>query len=245
MFLIFQLKLSIEMSNNKKVVIEENFCFSFKSGNVGIKKNARLYYDSHKNVIENWWLQTSKVPIFIDTNFLLNAYSLPKSQRSLFVNFIHLNKDRIYITDQIDEEYQRKRRSFIKNYSSSLQEISKEVGSIKKAIDITKHCKELIVKLENLKKRPIVQNDFNNYLGDIENTISKVKEWELATESSCSDLYKYVDAKLADFHNQLESEQKNNILDDDIVNAVALCQFCDNISDVCFLRPDKISAPRP
>ena len=230
MFLIFQLKLSIEMSNNKKVVIGENFCFSFKSGNVGIKKNARLYYDSHKNVIENWWLQTSKVPIFIDTNFLLNAYSLPKSQRSLFVNFIHLNKDRIYITDQIDEEYQRKRRSFIKNYSSSLQEISKEVGSIKKAIDITKHCKELIVKLENLKKRPIVQNDFNNYLSDIENTISKVKEWESATESSCSDLYKYVDAKLADFHNQLESEQKNNILDDDIVNAVALCQFCDNIS---------------
>ena len=76
------------MSNKKDIVIGENFCFSFKSGNIRVKKNARQHYDSHKNVIENWWVQTSKVPIFIDTNFLLNAYNLPKSQRSLFVNFI-------------------------------------------------------------------------------------------------------------------------------------------------------------
>ena len=132
------------MSKNKKVTIGENFCFSFKSGNIGTKKNARQYYDSHKNAIENWWVQTSRVPIFIDTNFLLNAYSMPKSQRTLFVNFIQSNKDRIYITDQIDEEYQRKRLNFIKNYSTSLQTISKELGSIKKASDITKHCEELL-----------------------------------------------------------------------------------------------------
>ncbi len=219
------------MSKNKKVTIGENFCFSFKSGNIGTKKNARQYYDSHKNAIENWWVQTSRVPIFIDTNFLLNAYSMPKSQRTLFVNFIQSNKDRIYITDQIDEEYQRKRLNFIKNYSTSLQTISKELGSIKKASDITKHCEELLVKLENLKKRPIVQNDFNNYLDNIENVISRIKEWKLATELPCSALYKDVNAHLINFHNQLESEQKNNILnDDDIVNAVALCQFCGNIS---------------
>ena len=219
------------MSKNKKVTIGENFCFSFKSGNIGTKKNARQYYDSHKNAIENWWVQTSRVPIFIDTNFLLNAYSMPKSQRTLFVNFIQSNKDRIYITDQIDEEYQRKRLNFIKNYSTSLQTISKELGSIKKASDITKHCEELLVKLENLKKRPIVQNDFNNYLDNIENVINRIKEWKLATELPCSALYKDVNAHLINFHSQLESEQKNNILnDDDIVNAVALCQFCGNIS---------------
>lgn len=37
---------------NKKVTIGENFCFSFKSGNIGTKKNARQYYDSHKNAID-------------------------------------------------------------------------------------------------------------------------------------------------------------------------------------------------
>ena len=97
MFQIFQLKLSTGMSKNK-VVIGENFCFSFKSGSIGTKRDARQYFDSHKHTIEDWWFQTSKVPIFIDTNFLLNAYSLPKSQRALFVNFVRLNKERIYIT---------------------------------------------------------------------------------------------------------------------------------------------------
>lgn len=218
------------MSNKKDIVIGENFCFSFKSGNIRIKKNARQHYDSHKNVIENWWVQTSKVPIFIDTNFLLNAYNLPKSQRSLFVNFISLNQDRIYITDQVDEEYQRKRPNFIKNYIDSLNAIFKELESFQKALDITKHCEGLMVKLENLKKRPIVQNDYNSYLGDIENTISRIKEWKSETESPCAALCKDVKNDLLNFHEQLEAEQKNVLDDDDIVNAVASCQFCGNIS---------------
>lgn len=218
------------MSNNKKVVIGENFCFSFKSGNIGIKNNARLHYDNHKNVIENWWLQTSKVPIFIDTNFLLNAYSLPKSQRSLFVNFIRLNKDRIYITDQVDEEYQRKRPNFMKNYINSLQTIFKELVSFQKAINITRHCDELVVKLENLKKRPIVQNDYNSYLDNIENAINRIKEWKLATETPCAALYNDVETYLSHFSKQLESEQKKVLDDDDIVSAVSLCKFCGNIS---------------
>ena len=217
------------MSKNK-VVIGENFCFSFKSGNIGTKKEARLYFDSHKNEIENWWVQTSKVPIFIDTNFLLNAYSLPKSQRSLFVNFIRSNKDRIYITDQIDEEYQRKRPNFIKNYINSLQSIFKELASFKKSIDVTRHCEELIVKLENLSKRPIIQNDYNSHLDNIEKAIRRIKEWELATEKPCSALYNDIETYLSKLNGQLESEQKIVLDDEDIVDAVSQCKFCGNIS---------------
>ena len=217
------------MSKNK-VVIGENFCFSFKSGNIGTKKEARLYFDSHKNEIENWWVQTSKVPIFIDTNFLLNAYSLPKSQRSLFVNFIRSNKDRIYITDQIDEEYQRKRPNFIKNYINSLQSIFKELASFKKSIDVTRHCEELIVKLENLSKRPIIQSDYNSHLDNIEKAIRRIKEWELATEKPCSALYNDIETYLSKLNGQLESEQKIVLDDEDIVDAVSQCKFCGNIS---------------
>lgn len=217
------------MSKNK-VVIGENFCFSFKSGNIRTKKEARLYFDSHKNEIENWWVQTSKVPIFIDTNFLLNAYSLPKSQRSLFVNFIRSNKDRIYITDQIDEEYQRKRPNFIKNYINSLQSIFKELASFKKSIDVTRHCEELIVKLENLSKRPIIQNDYNSHLDNIEKAIRRIKEWELATEKPCSALYNDIETYLSKLNGQLESESKIVLDDEDIVDAVSQCKFCGNIS---------------
>ena len=212
------------------MVIGENFCFSFKSGNIGTKKEARQYFDSHKNTIENWWAQTSKVPIFIDTNFLLNAYSLPKSQRVLFVNFIRLNKERIYITDQIDEEYQRKRPNFIKNYINSLQTIYKELASFQKAIDVTKHCDELVVRLENLKKRPIVQNDYNSHIGNIEAAIRSINEWKISMTMSCTDLYKDVKSFLSQFYEQIKSEQETFLDDDDIVGAVSQCKFCGNIS---------------
>ena len=217
------------MSKNK-VVIGEKFCFSFKSGSIGTKKEARQYFDNHKNTIENWWVQTSKVPIFIDTNFLLNAYSLPKSQRTLFVNFIRLNKERIYITDQIDEEYQRKRPNFIKNYINSLQTIFKDLASFQKAIDVTKHCEELVVRLENLKKRPIVQNDYNAHLESIENAIRRINEWKLATKMPCAALYKDVETCLSQFYEQIKSEQENILDDDDIVDVVSRCKFCGNIS---------------
>ena len=216
--------------SKSKVVIGENFCFSFKSGNIGTKKEARQYFDSHKNTIENWWAQTSKVPIFIDTNFLLNAYSLPKSQRVLFVNFIRLNKERIYITDQIDEEYQRKRPNFIKNYINSLQTIYKELASFQKAIDVTKHCDELVVRLENLKKRPIVQNDYNSHIGNIEAAIRSINEWKISMTMSCTDLYKDVKSFLSQFYEQIKSEQETFLDDDDIVGAVSQCKFCGNIS---------------
>lgn len=212
------------------MVIGEKFCFSFKSGNIGIKKEARQYFDSHKNTIENWWAQTSKVPIFIDTNFLLNAYSLPKSQRALFVNFIRLNKERIYITDQIDEEYQRKRPNFIKNYINSLQTIYKELASFQKAIDVTKHCEELVVRLENLKKRPIVQNDYNSHLTNIEAAIRRINEWKISMTMSCTALYEDVKSFLSQFYEQIKSEQETFLDDDDIVGAVSQCKFCGNIS---------------
>ena len=217
------------MSKNK-VVIGEDFCFSFKNGGIGTKKEARKYFDSHKNTVDNWWVQTSKVPIFIDTNFLLNAYSLPKSQRALFVNFLRLNKERIYITDQIDEEYQRKRPNFITNYINSLQTIFKELASFQKAIDVTKHCEELVVRLENLKKRPIVQNDYNSHLGNIEDAISRIKDWKLATEMPCTALYKDVETCLSRFNEQIKSEQEGILDDDDIVDVVSQCKFCGNIS---------------
>lgn len=216
--------------SKSKVVIGEKFCFSFKSGNIGIKKEARQYFDSHKNTIENWWAQTSKVPIFIDTNFLLNAYSLPKSQRALFVNFIRLNKERIYITDQIDEEYQRKRPNFIKNYINSLQTIYKELASFQKAIDVTKHCEELVVRLENLKKRPIVQNDYNSHLTNIEAAIRRINEWKISMTMSCTALYEDVKSFLSQFYEQIKSEQETFLDDDDIVGAVSQCKFCGNIS---------------
>lgn len=119
------------MAKNKKQQkkIGEDFCFSFRSGNIGTSVEARKFFNDHKNEIDNWWLKNSTIPIFIDTNIILNAYSYPKSTRELFVNFLAINKNRIYVTDQVDEEIQRKRPNFIDNYVKSVQSLCKELVS--------------------------------------------------------------------------------------------------------------------
>lgn len=60
------------MAKNKKQqkIIGEEFCFSFRSGNIGTSVTARKFFDDHKNEIDNWWQQKSTIPIFIDTNII-------------------------------------------------------------------------------------------------------------------------------------------------------------------------------
>lgn len=171
--------------NKKQIAIGEDFCFSFRSGNIGTRVEARNFFDEHKSEIDNWWLQDSTIPIFIDTNFILNAYSFPKSTRELFVNFLEFNKGRIYITDQVDEGIQRKRPNFIDNYFKQIQSLYKELVSFCDVANLVKHCDDLKIKLENIKKRPIVQNDYSQNVSDIDNAISHIEKWKIETKESC------------------------------------------------------------
>ena len=216
--------------NKKRITIGEDFCFSFRSGNIGTRVEARKFFDKNKSKIDNWWVQNSTIPIFIDTNFILNAYSFPKSTRELFVNFLKSNKSRIYITDQVDEEIQRKRPNFIDNYLKSTQSLCKELVSFYEVADLVKHCDGLIVKLENIKKRPIVQNDYSQNISDITKTISYIEEWKTATKKSSDTLAHNVKESLEDLRQKLETEQKEVLEDSDIVQAVSQCKFCEKLS---------------
>ena len=219
------------MAKNKKRTICDDFCFSFRSGNIKTKVEARKFFDNHKSEIENWWVQTSSIPIFIDTNFVLNAYSFPKSTMELFVNFLKFNKDRIYITDQIDEEIQRKRPNFVDNYLKSIQSLYRELVSFYGVSDIANHCDGLVVKLENIKKRPIVQNDYSQNICDINKAISHIEKWKDDTKESCVSLLTSVKEYLTNLHQELEKEQKEVREDSDIIQAVSLCKFCGKLSN--------------
>ena len=219
------------MAKNKELItICEDFCFSFRSGNIGTRVEARKFFDEHKSEIDNWWVQNSTIPIFIDTNFILNAYSFPKSTRELFVNFLKCNKSRIYITDQVDEEIQRKRPNFIDNYLKSIQSLFKELVSFYNVANLVKHCDGLIVKLESIKKRPIVQNDYSQNISDITKTISYIEKWKTDTKESCETFAQTVKKSLENLYQKLEIEQKVVREDSDIVKAVSQCEFCKKLS---------------
>lgn len=220
------------MAKNKKQqkIIGEEFCFSFRSGNIGTNVTARKFFDDHKNEIDNWWLKNSTIPIFIDTNIILNAYSYPKSTRELFVNFLAINKNRIYVTDQVDEEIQRKRPNFIDNYVKSVQSLCKELVSFCDFADLAKYYDSLKVKLENIKNRPIVQNDYCQNIPDITKVISHIEEWRTETKESCDKLTQNIRDKLDGLRNKLEAEQTEACEDSDIVHAVSQCKFCEKLS---------------
>lgn len=220
------------MAKNKKQqkIIGEEFCFSFRSGNIGTNVTARKFFDDHKNEIDNWWQQKSTIPIFIDTNIILNAYSYPKSTRELFVKFLAINKNRIYVTDQVDEEIQRKRPNFIDNYVKTVRLLYKELVSFCNSADFAKYCDSLNVKLENIKNRPIVQNDYSQNISDITKVISHIEEWRAETKESCAKLTQNVKESLESLCQKLETEQKEAYEDSDIVQVVSQCQFCEKLS---------------
>lgn len=212
------------------VTIGDSFCFDFRSGNVRIKTESRKYFDAHRHDIENWWLPSCKVPLFLDTNILLESYNYSKEVRNLFVNFLKANKDRIFIVDQVDEEYQRKRPNFISNYKQSLTSQATGLNSLIKDCSVSDYCDKLVVRLENLKKNPYIRTDFSNYVQDIEKTIARIREWKLATTNPSESLKSDIDDFLKDFYKSLHESSIATLDDSDIVDAIASCRFCDKLS---------------
>lgn len=58
----------------------------------------------------------SKTPIFLDTNVLLRYYSISFTARAKLFEFIKNNKDRIYLTYQVQVEYLKNREDLISRF---------------------------------------------------------------------------------------------------------------------------------
>jgi len=94
---------------------------------------------------------------------------------------------------------------------------------------IGKHCESIIVKFENFRKRPFIQNDYSSYIQDIDTAINRIKEWKLATEDPCAALLNDLSSSLKSLLELLDSDQQSLNEDTDIINAVSQCRFCGNI----------------
>lgn len=212
------------------IKINDNFCFDFRSGNISVKTTARKFYEEHRNEMDHWWQPESKTPLFIDTNFLLEAYSYPNGVRNLFVNFLKINKNRIYVVDQVDEEFQRKRPNFVQNYTKFITSQYKCVNSFLQECNITGYCDSMVVKLENLKKNPYIRTDFNQYVTVIEETITRIKEWSIATKSPSETLYNELNEKFQKFAEDLKIATSTQLDDKDLIEAISACHFCEKLS---------------
>ena len=83
-----------------KTTINEDFCFNYRGYSIKETQEAFMYYQQKKKDASEWLLQ-SDIPIFLDTNVLLDLYRISLSERESFRNFLIGQKSRIFITKQV------------------------------------------------------------------------------------------------------------------------------------------------
>lgn len=106
-------------------------------------------------------LLSNDIPIFLDTNVLLEYYKISFAERREVKEFFLKNKDRIYLTHQIEKEFLKHRIDHINAYQNSLNEFINAFKNIKEEIEYlrTGNLTKLSHYVENNK---ILINDYQN-----------------------------------------------------------------------------------
>ena len=91
-------------------MIDNEFCFHKIGWDIPTTQQALNYYNSHKKEYSDW-LFDNRTKIFLDTNVLINLYTISRSQRNQLLKFLTKNKERIFLTHQVSNEYLKHRLS--------------------------------------------------------------------------------------------------------------------------------------
>lgn len=158
--------------------IDDGFCFHCHYPNISGTQNAYAYYEDHKKKQNE--LYKSNTPIAIDTNVLLDLYSISFKERTQFLKFINENAHRIIITSQVQKEYMDHRVDAIQSFVRTLKEVE---GFPKKVKDSLKQSFDTALsQLKSNGNRPIVSNDMEGVPGFIRNIREFIEENKFSEE---------------------------------------------------------------
>lgn len=79
---------------------------------------------------DEWVYEENTMPIFLDTCVLLNLYDISETERVEFIKFIRKNKDRIYISSQVQREYNRRRILSVKGFKDRVDKTKTDIQTI-------------------------------------------------------------------------------------------------------------------
>lgn len=116
------------MDDTIKIGVDLKFKCQVDSAAVAAKA-LEVYRQGRVNANE-WLKESSDMPIFFDTNVLLNIYDISKTERESFIKFLEKNKDRIYISSQVQREFLRHRVLQIRGVQSRIMTIKTEILTI-------------------------------------------------------------------------------------------------------------------
>lgn len=107
--------------------VNSDFCFRTHHHNIRATQEAYEYYD--KNKPTNLQIFNSDLYIALDTNFILDLYSMCHKEREQFLKFIELNAKRIITTHQVEYEYTKHRNEHLDKYEKSIKSIRENAKS--------------------------------------------------------------------------------------------------------------------
>lgn len=154
------------MENSNAIKISENFSFNFKNDvTIGETREVlKKYYSG----FEGAFSLKAGYPIFLDTNILLNYYGMSSVDKEMLKTFFTDKVEQIYITQQIEQEFQRNRISAIESYFDELIKIKTDFQK-----DLQKGIKN---QFNNILQSKIVEKDFPEIRISIEKIYEELKE---------------------------------------------------------------------
>lgn len=120
-------------NQNRNINVNEDFCFNTKKDiTISITNKAIKKYSEN---LEQASKLGKSIPVFIDTNVLLDYYKISFSERAELFKFFEQNKSHIFITKQIENEFLKHRIDHIRSYRKSLDEFVNAFKNIKSEIE--------------------------------------------------------------------------------------------------------------
>lgn len=178
--------------------IGESLHFRGEGFSISCMQNALKAYNDGKKTIKEW-LQSKDIPIFLDTNVLLNIYMTAIPERESMLKFLEDNNERIYLTGRVQQEFDKHRLVFIDKYCKNLTVKASAVRNAIKSFDI-----QLASKASELRNALMV-TEFIDSFPESDAKITALKNW-FDTNNPITEDCKTELAKLDDIKNTFNTE---------------------------------------
>ena len=182
------------LTQRPRCEIGDNFSFKTHHYDILATQKAYDYYVNQKP--NNLKILNSDLFIAIDTNFLLDLYSMCHKEREQFLRFMEDNCHRIVITHQVQFEYIKHRKEHIGKYEEYVKAIK---DNAKKALTGAKDAiKTAVGRFTQLQRDGRVKNDMPEIVQLIDPIKEQISQNELGEDykQKLDELYAPLESKL-------------------------------------------------
>lgn len=171
------------------------------------------------------------IPIFLDTNVLLDYYKISFSERNELRKFFESNKDRIYLTKQIEKEFLTHRIDHIRSYLKSLDDFVNSYKNIKTEIERLKNG-EIKGFDHYINKNVILKNDYQDLRTELSNFNETIKQklQDLFSQTDFEEQIIEKEQKIEEIRKRLEG-QADIERNDPLLSIVSEFKIVDELSN--------------